>query len=119
MRLLVPEQDPNRLEAKELREERPHVFEQFREGALGADQGRELDAHDHLLLGYLTLVLRFQLVKLELDEGHYEDKQLILYWLQMLPMRFICSLALGGFLALIFILFLSSFLAELDLNGCH
>ena len=39
LRLLVPQQDSNRLEAKEPREECPHVFEQFREGALGADQG--------------------------------------------------------------------------------
>ena len=57
LRLLIPEQDPNRFEAKELREECPHVFEQFREGALCAYQGREFDAHHHLFLGYLALVL--------------------------------------------------------------
>ena len=62
LRLLIPEQDPNRLKAKELRKEGPHVFEQFREGALGAYQGREFDAHYHLLLSYLALMLRFQLV---------------------------------------------------------
>jgi len=102
LRLLVPEQDPNRFEAKELREEYPHVFEQLREGALCADQGREFDAHHHLLLGHLALMLRFQLVQLELDESHNEGKQLILYRFQVLPMRFLQSLALRRLFTVIF-----------------
>ena len=57
LRLLVSEQDPYRFEAKELREESSHVFEQLREGALCADQGREFDAHHHLFLGHLAVML--------------------------------------------------------------
>ena len=102
LRLLVSEQDPYRFEAKELREESSHVFEQLREGALCADQGREFDAHHHLFLGHLALMLRFQLVQLELDESHNEGEQLILYRFQMLPMRFLQPLAFRRLLTVVF-----------------
>jgi hypothetical protein len=57
--LLVAQQDPDRFEAEELRQELSHILEEFFEGSLCADQGRELDAQDYLLLGDLALMVRF------------------------------------------------------------